>query len=711
MFGRVGKLHRAKGDKHRDSHEWGEAATAYQQHLSENPADQPIYVQLGHALKEQGRLSEAMGAYATAVALSGNDADALRHLADALRRLGRREEALQAYHRANRLEPTEESASQIASLTSLSNDELGHPLEDGTILLSVQDLLSYLREHTTLTGIQRVQVGISLYAIRNLGSRAKFIVNSLEIESSALRPGQFWMIASEALLNIIRYATGPVVELGTLRAMIRACQASAIRVTPGPECTIVVLGAFWTLSNECIRYLDAKRAGVRVGVYLYDIIPITHPELCDDRLAVDFLFAFCEMANIADFFLTISDFTRQEVTRFISEFGGQIVPSACVRLAHHLSGGQEYLPPVKVDPLEFLNGRPYVAYVSTIEARKNHLYLVEAWRHLLAEGLPVPDLVFVGRKGWKIDPLFQLLEATDYLGGRVHLLHGLTDDEVDLVYSNCLFTVFTSLVEGWGLPAGESLYFGRPCVASRNSSIPEVGGDLLDYVDPLNLRDGIAVLRRMIQDSSYREGRAAQIAAEFVPRTWDVVSAEFFCKIDELRVHRVPLREPALREGTLCRLDFAGRRSIKPADYLAHPYRLSSGSSQLDTTTSEGMTWRGRASTLSIATGLGQGEEILLFLSLHVGPELAGARILLAEAGSKTPPTSIAVPTGSFHGEVRVRVPAIVQANGALRFRLTITSAELAEDFCGIALRSFGYARVGNMHARQEIVEQLVLTI
>jgi glycosyltransferase involved in cell wall biosynthesis len=47
-----------------------------------------------------------------------------------------------------------------------------------------------------------------------------------------------------------------------------------------------------------------------------------------------------------------------------------------------------------------------------------------------------------------------------------------------------MFTVYPSLYEGWGLPVAESLTLGQFCIASSTSSLPEVGGDLIEYIDP-----------------------------------------------------------------------------------------------------------------------------------------------------------------------------------------------------------------------------------
>ncbi|WP_128830797.1 tetratricopeptide repeat protein [Sphingobium fuliginis] len=107
---------RRKGNQCRDARDWAGAVNAYTRHLAFNNADQPIWVQLGHAWKEQGQLEEAAEAYQTAVDLDINDVDANTHLADILRRLDRGEEALAAYERANRAAPNAEAMRNIRLL-------------------------------------------------------------------------------------------------------------------------------------------------------------------------------------------------------------------------------------------------------------------------------------------------------------------------------------------------------------------------------------------------------------------------------------------------------------------------------------------------------------------------------------------------------------------------------------------------------------------
>jgi glycosyltransferase involved in cell wall biosynthesis len=164
----------------------------------------------------------------------------------------------------------------------------------------------------------------------------------------------------------------------------------------------------------------------------------------------------------------------------------------------------------------------YVLFVSTIEIRKNHRLLVRIWRRLLERhgADAVPTLIFAGQIGWLVDDLLADLTACSYVDGKIVLMPGLSDAELRQAYRSSLFTVFPSLCEGWGLPIAESLMHGKFCVASNRTSIPEVGGDLVDYFDPSNEDDVLAKIERLLLDPGYLKAREARLQAEYRPRTW-----------------------------------------------------------------------------------------------------------------------------------------------------------------------------------------------
>jgi glycosyltransferase involved in cell wall biosynthesis len=112
------------------------------------------------------------------------------------------------------------------------------------------------------------------------------------------------------------------------------------------------------------------------------------------------------------------------------------------------------------------------------------------------------------------------LAASDYLGGMIEHRPGLSDAELDVAYHHCQFTLFPSLAEGWGLPVAESLAHGKFCLASNRTSIPEVGGDLIDYFDPSDDDDVVAKIERLLFEPGYLAAREARLRTEYCPGTW-----------------------------------------------------------------------------------------------------------------------------------------------------------------------------------------------
>lgn len=100
----LGALIRA-GDKANSERAWRTAEIAYAHALKKNPRLAHIWVQYGHALKEQGRLRPAEGAYRRALTLDSNLADTHLQLGHVLKLQKRAAESVDAYRSALRLDP------------------------------------------------------------------------------------------------------------------------------------------------------------------------------------------------------------------------------------------------------------------------------------------------------------------------------------------------------------------------------------------------------------------------------------------------------------------------------------------------------------------------------------------------------------------------------------------------------------------------------
>ena len=538
-----------QADDARDQKAWGEAAALYRAHLAANPKDWRIAVQLGHALKEAGDLDGAEAAYNQALTEKHDDADLHLQVGHLKKLRGHRRESVISYSRALDADPgLSDAYAELAGLGELRlafrilDSRLGREHRIVGTVYEIGDLLVYFQNHTRVSGIQRVQVELCRHFIK-LDNGVRFVTlfpSGLPVE-----------IDRDGLQRLITMIDSEAVTVQELKLHIEGLLRAARPAHLGRGACLVILGAFWVMPFAMRTLAQLSGAGVTVGVYVYDLIPLTHPEFCDETLVHNFGRAFMQMAFIADFFLTISEATREDVEAECKRIGVS-APAQAVPLAHDLpfdadsTNTDGWLRRHELD-------EPYVLVVSTIEARKNHGLLFHLWRRLQRQhGDALPKLVFVGRAGWRVSDLMAQLKATRNVDGRIVILNGLSNQELTTLYRHCLFTVFPSFVEGWGLPVGESLMFGKPCAASGTSSIPEVGGALVDYFDPWNLGEAEHVISRLLFDDRYRADREARIAADFKPRSWVETADHFAASCRKLApekpaqgCHGAPTLEPA----------------------------------------------------------------------------------------------------------------------------------------------------------------------
>jgi alpha-1,3-rhamnosyl/mannosyltransferase len=170
-----------------------------------------------------------------------------------------------------------------------------------------------------------------------------------------------------------------------------------------------------------------------------------------------------------------------------------------------------------LDPAEAATlPRPgFVLAVGTLEPRKNLPRLVEAYRQLDGGLQEAHPLVVVGALGWETG---STLDALRSLGSRCTMLGHVSDTALAELYRRCAVFCYPSLGEGFGLPVLEAMAAGAAVLTSNLSSLPEVGADAVDYVDPHDTDSIAAGLRGMLEDEPYRAelGRRARArAAEF----------------------------------------------------------------------------------------------------------------------------------------------------------------------------------------------------
>ncbi len=191
------------------------------------------------------------------------------------------------------------------------------------------------------------------------------------------------------------------------------------------------------------------------------------------------------------------------------------------------AAGKTIVAPLGVTPLEArlapeqaasLPPAGFVLAVGTLEPRKNLPRLVEAYARLDEQLQARHPLVVVGRIGWETG---ETMDALRSLGDRCLVLGFVEDAQLAELYRRCAVFCYPSLGEGFGLPVLEAMSAGAPVITSDLSSLPEVGGDAVDYVDPRSTEQIAAALERALSDEAHR-ARLSRLALERSQRfSWE----------------------------------------------------------------------------------------------------------------------------------------------------------------------------------------------
>lgn len=246
------------------------------------------------------------------------------------------------------------------------------------------------------------------------------------------------------------------------------------------EGTIYVNTSHKGLENRH-RIGTLKSRGARIVVLLHDLIPLDFPEFCrsgEDRKHQARLEC---ISQYADLVIANSEYSR---SRFLAWAGAQaIVPPKTVVVP--LGVDDAFLAPPSWAPP--LSPTPYFVCLGTIEARKNHAFLLLMWRRMAEElGSLCPRLVVVGRRGWKVELALDLLKGARPLPRSVIEVADLGDAGTVSLISGAHGVLQPSFVEGFSLPLIEARALGIPVIASNIPAHREIADDSTSLLDCLD---------------------------------------------------------------------------------------------------------------------------------------------------------------------------------------------------------------------------------
>lgn len=276
------------------------------------------------------------------------------------------------------------------------------------------------------------------------------------------------------------------------------------------------------------HYTMPMLAGVPTVVTLHDATFFSDPHLHTPTKRRFFQTATRVAVRRAAGLVVPSDATRTELVRLVSPRASRAL------VAPHGVDTSVFRPPHPDEVAKLraglgLGDQPFVAFLGTLEPRKNVGNLIRGWV-AACDGLTTPPvLVLAGGRGW--DDSIETAMASVPSGLRLVRPGYLPLEQLRALMGGADVLAYPALGEGFGLPVLEAMACGAAVLTTRRLSLPEVGGDAVAYTE-VDAEAIASALRGLLADPAARRDLSARAMARAAEFTWRRC-AEIHCELYE----------------------------------------------------------------------------------------------------------------------------------------------------------------------------------
>ena len=392
-------------------------------------------------------------------------------------------DAVEAFH------STSDGARQAAVLRAMQ-ELYAHAFPSGQDFQAVATIIA---QATPRVGLRRILFDVTLLAEEDRRTGIERVVRSMLAQLMARPPAGYHVEPVRMEGNGLRFARQFVAH----RLGIPANVLPDVAVDYDAGDLYLMLE--WPADRlpNLVGWLQGfRQAGGRVVIGINDLLPLMMPHRFPPFIGPVAERWFQSVVRVADQLVCISRAVADDVLRFGAAFADH--RNAPIAVDHYRCGhdiGQSIptkgLPEQAAGLLARLASCKAFLMVGTVEPRKGHGQVLAAFAHLWARQLDVA-LVIVGKRGWMVEEVEALINASPELGSRLFWLDNISDEYLERLYRSCAALVAASEGEGFGLPLVEAASHRLPVIARDLPVFREVAGDHAFYFDatsPTGLAD------------------------------------------------------------------------------------------------------------------------------------------------------------------------------------------------------------------------------
>lgn len=264
---------------------------------------------------------------------------------------------------------------------------------------------------------------------------------------------------------------------------------------------------------------NQQNRGARLFSIQYDLIPL-HSNYSDEGMRQHFNNNMHAYASFFDGVIAISKAVADEYIEWHTDNMGSHTSKLSIGYFHlgcDIENYNSHHASDNVEDLSMLNNKKYMLMVSTIEPRKGHSQVLEAFERLWKNDSDY-CLVLVGKQGWSVDELIAKINGHKQLNKKLFWLQGISDQALTKVYEMSSAFIMASFAEGFGLGIVESAKYHKPLILRDIPVFREIAEEHAYYFDCLTGKELAISLERWI---ALYESDSAPSSKNLKTITWE----------------------------------------------------------------------------------------------------------------------------------------------------------------------------------------------